>query len=63
MKSITGVEINNPDVCVKGTTFACICHNCKQEGLNRLETLKDDGVPEGMTKESADAWSKLLRQC
>ena len=44
MKSITGVEINNPEVCIKemGTTFACICPKCMDEARLRMDQFIKD---------------------
>lgn len=39
MKSITGIEYNNPKVCIKyaGSTFACVCLKCMEEGRKRMD--------------------------
>lgn len=42
MKSITGVEFNNPSICVKGTNFGCLCEKCKVidfEAQKRLDAF------------------------
>ncbi len=40
MKSeITGVEFNNPEICVRGSSFGCVCESCKKEMLDRLKEL------------------------
>lgn len=33
MNSITGIEINNPNVCIKSyrSNFACMCEDCLRE--------------------------------
>ena len=31
-KSITGITVNNPKLCIKGlSTFACVCNKCQKE--------------------------------
>ncbi len=40
MKSITGIEYNNPEVCIKGISVfacACVCDNCTKEMRNKLK--------------------------
>ena len=38
MKSITGVEINNPEICIKGNAnFACVCEDCMQYAQERMQ--------------------------
>jgi flagellar biosynthesis/type III secretory pathway M-ring protein FliF/YscJ len=35
-KSITGITVNNQDICIKGlSSFACVCKECQKE-LNQL---------------------------
>lgn len=39
-KSIIGIEVNNPGICIKGNGhFACICKNCMAEFDKHLETV------------------------
>lgn len=43
MKSIVGVEFNNPEVCIKyaDSTFACVCPSCnKERSQNRKKFIK-----------------------
>lgn len=35
--SITGLTINDEKICVKGSTFCCICESCKKEQQQRLK--------------------------
>lgn len=37
MKSITGIEFNNPAICIKGNPhFVCVCPPCKKEQHKRV---------------------------
>jgi len=47
MKSITEIEYNNPEVCIKnnGSTFACICPKCITEGFERMDKFFNSLTP------------------
>lgn len=38
--SIKGMEINNPDICIKGNGhFACVCERCMKEFAELLKCV------------------------
>jgi hypothetical protein len=59
-KSVTGLTINDPNVCVKGSTFACLCSSCEAEKNERVAMIMRGETPEGVTEESARAWQEIF---
>ena len=47
MESITEIEFNNPEVCIKsnGSTFACVCPKCIKEGFEKMDELLKETTP------------------
>ena len=49
---ITGVNYNNPEVCVKGTNYGCVCPKCSEEMQKRLQELSEELKPPGLKRET-----------
>lgn len=42
-KSITGKEVNNPNICIGGNgNFACVCKSCISEFRERITLFRDE---------------------
>ena len=54
------MTVNDPNVCVKGSTFACVCASCDEHRKNTIELIKSGGTPPGVSEEVARAWQDLF---
>jgi len=59
-KSITGQIINDPNVCVRGSSFACLCAACEGDKMERITLIMAGGTPDGVTEENARVWQSIM---